>query len=299
MPQEPTIHSSYEKKTGTWQYVVADPSTLKAVIIDSVLDYDPSTQTISTETAECLLSMISDKGYKIEKILETHAHADHLTAASYLQNRLEREQGFKAPICIGKRITQVQDMFGQRYGVPADEYKGVFDKFFDDEESFEIGNLTATVTHLPGHTPDHIGYIIGENVFCGDSLFHTDIGTARADFPGGSASSLYNSGRKLLQLPGHYKIWLGHDYPSVERGTPVDCLSVRDHKERNKHLANNTTQEEFVSMREARDATLAAPKLLHPSLQMNIRAGRLPISTPMGLRFLHLPLKFKGAEWGA
>jgi glyoxylase-like metal-dependent hydrolase (beta-lactamase superfamily II) len=161
MPQEPTIHSSYEPKTGTWQYVVTDPSTHKAVIIDAVLDYDPSTQAISTETADALLSLIADRGYEIVKILETHAHADHLTAAAYLQKQIEQRQGYRPPICIGKRITQVQDLFGQRYGVPVEEYNGVFDKLFDDDESFEIGSLTATVMHLPGHTPDHLGYIIG------------------------------------------------------------------------------------------------------------------------------------------
>ena len=161
LPQEPTIHSSYEKMTGTWQYVLADPSTMKAVIIDSVLDYDPATQTISTQTADSLLSLIVGHGYTIEKILETHAHADHLTAASYLQSRLTQQQGHSPPICIGKRITQVQDLFGAKYGIPIKEYRGVFDKLFDDDERFEIGNLTATVIHLPGHTPDHIGYIIG------------------------------------------------------------------------------------------------------------------------------------------
>ena len=134
-------------------------------------------------------------------------------------------------------------------------------------------------------------------MFCGDSLFYIDIGTARADFPGGSASSLYNSGRKLLQFPGHFKIWLGHDYPSGERVDPVDCLSVRDHREHNKHFANDITEEDFVAMREARDATLAAPKLLHPSLQMNIRTGRLPGPTPVGHRLLHLPLEVDVAEW--
>jgi glyoxylase-like metal-dependent hydrolase (beta-lactamase superfamily II) len=134
-------------------------------------------------------------------------------------------------------------------------------------------------------------------VFCGDSVFHTDIGTARADFPGGSAATLYESGRKLLQLPEHFKIWSGHDYPSEERGKTVPCLSVQDHKEHNKHLASDITQQEFVSMREERDSSLAAPRLLHASLQINIRAGRLPCPTEMGQRFLRLPLKLKGAEW--
>lgn len=160
IPREPTIHGLYEEKTGTWQYVVADPFTLKAVIIDSVLDYDPLIQAITTRTADSLLALISEKNYKIDRILETHAHADHLTAASYLQLRIAQEQNYKPPICIGKRITQVQDLFGQKYGIPANEYENVFDQLFDDDESFKIGNLTATVIHLPGHTPDHIGYKI-------------------------------------------------------------------------------------------------------------------------------------------
>ena len=158
--EEPTIHSSFEERTGTWQYVVADPTTQKAVIIDSVLDYDAATQTISTSTADALLAMIAEKGYHIEKILETHAHADHLTAASYLQHRLSQLQGSKPPICIGQRIREVQKRFAERYGISADEYEGVFDHLFEDDETFSIGELTAKVMHLPGHTPDHIGYHI-------------------------------------------------------------------------------------------------------------------------------------------
>jgi glyoxylase-like metal-dependent hydrolase (beta-lactamase superfamily II) len=158
---EPTIHDVFESKTGTWQYVVADPSTLTAVIIDPVLDYDPATQVVTTHTADSLLSLINEKGYKVDRILETHAHADHLTAASYLQNRIAQEQGYRPPIGIGKRIEQVQKLFDQRYGIPAEEYEGVFDKLFDDDETFNIGNLRAMATHLPGHTPDHLGYKIG------------------------------------------------------------------------------------------------------------------------------------------
>jgi glyoxylase-like metal-dependent hydrolase (beta-lactamase superfamily II) len=157
----PTIHNVFESKTGTWQYVVADPTTLTAVIIDPVLDYDPATQVITTDSADALLSLVKEKRYKVEKILETHAHADHLTAASYLQKRLTEEQGNRPPIGIGKRIGQVQKLFGQRYGIPAEEYEGVFDKLFDDDETFKIGNLTAKAIHLPGHTPDHLGYRIG------------------------------------------------------------------------------------------------------------------------------------------
>jgi len=151
----------YEPRTGTWQYVVADPLTKKAIIIDSVLDYDPATPKISTSTADAILSLVAQNGYHVDKIVETHAHADHLTAASYLQNRLSRQQGGSKPaIGIGKRIRQVQELFAQRYGIAAGEYEGVFDNLFEDEETFHIGQLTAKVIHLPGHTPDHVGYQI-------------------------------------------------------------------------------------------------------------------------------------------
>jgi glyoxylase-like metal-dependent hydrolase (beta-lactamase superfamily II) len=294
---EPTIHDIFETKTGTWQYIVADPSTSTAVIIDPVLDYDPVTQAITTESADALLSLVKEKGYKIDKVLETHAHADHLTAASYLQSRLTEEQGHKPSIGIGKRIGQVQKLFGQKYGVSRQEYEHVVDKLFDDDETFEIGQLKATAMHLPGHTPDHLGYKIGDNVFCGDSLFHADIGTARCDFPGGSANNLFNSGRRLLSLPDNVKIWTGHDYPPNERGTPSSWMSVEEHRKQNRHLKDGVTEEEFVAMRQQRDATLAAPRLLDQSLQINIRGGRLPQPSESGLRMLHLPLKVKGAQW--
>lgn len=151
----------FENFTGTWQYIVADKSTSTAVIIDPVLDYDPATQTITTTSADALLTLVAEQGYKIERILETHAHADHLTAASYLQSRLAKTQGFKPPIGIGKRIEQVQKLFGQRYGIAREEWTGVFDKLFEDDETFAIGEITAQAIHLPGHTPDHLGYRIG------------------------------------------------------------------------------------------------------------------------------------------
>ncbi|KAH6876636.1 putative metallo-beta-lactamase domain protein [Thelonectria olida] len=294
---EPTIHDVFEPKTSTWQYIVADPFTSTAVIIDPVLDYDPVTQAITTESADALLSLVKEKGYDISHILETHAHADHLTAASYLQSRLAEEQGHKPSIGIGKRIGQVQKLFGEKYGVPRQEYERVVDKLFDDDETFEIGQLKATAMHLPGHTPDHLGYKIGDNVFCGDSLFHADIGTARCDFPGGSANNLFNSGRRLLSLPDNVKIWTGHDYPPSERGTPASWMSVEEHRKQNRHLKDGVTEEEFVAMRQERDATLAAPRLLDQSLQINIRGGRLPRPSESGLRMLHLPLKVKSAQW--
>jgi len=298
MTPEPNVISLFEKRTGTWQYVVADPSTKKAVIIDSVLDYDPTNQGISTSTADALLAVVSENGYHIEKILETHAHAVHLTAASYLQHRLHQRQGFKPPICIGQRIKQVQDLFAARYSIPADEYEGVFDHLFEDDEVFKIGQLTAKIIHLPGHTPDRIGYQITGNVFCGDSIFHADIGTARCDFPGGSAKDLFESAQKLLKLPHDVKVWTGHDYPACpERCDAVPWMTVQDHKENNKHISSDTQENAFLTMRGERDANLPAPKLLDPSLQINIRAGRLPRLTNEGQRLMHLPLKLDGEGW--
>ena len=163
--EQPIIHDVFENNTGTWQYVVADPSTSVAVIIDPVLDYDPVTQAITTASADALLSMVTRQGYRVDKILETHAHADHLTAASYLQQRLANQQGTRPAIGIGRRIGTIQQKFGQRYGVPAEELEGVFDRLFEDDEVFDIGNLKATAIHLPGHTPDHLGYRIGGNCY--------------------------------------------------------------------------------------------------------------------------------------
>ncbi|OQE16509.1 hypothetical protein PENFLA_c027G08431 [Penicillium flavigenum] len=296
MSSEPVIHDVFEPTSGTWQYLIADPSTSAAVIIDPVLNYDPATQAVATHAADSLLSLIKEKGYKIDKILETHAHADHLTAASYLQKRLAQDQDHMPPICIGKRIEQVQKLFAERYGVLEEEYKGIFDRLFDDDETFTIGTLKGQAIHLPGHTPDHLGYKIGDNLFCGDSLFHVDIGTARCDFPGGDANDLFRSGRKLLSLSDHVKIWTGHDYPPQGRSDPVPWMSVQDHKKLNKHLKDGISEEEFVALRKERDAGLAAPKLLHQSLQINIRAGRLPSPTKFGQRLLHLPLKLTEEE---
>ncbi|KAK6383912.1 hypothetical protein LTS17_003204 [Exophiala oligosperma] len=295
--QQPSIHPVFQDQTGTWQYVVADPDTKKAVIIDPVLDYDPSTQTASTTSADALLALIKEKGYRVEMILETHAHADHPTAATYLRTRLSQDQSMAPGIGIGKRIDQVQDLFGQKYGVPTVEYQNVFDKLFEDDETFKIGNMSVQAIHLPGHTPDHLGYKIGDNIFCGDSIFHADIGTARCDFPGGSAYDLYKSTQKLLSMADDVKIWTGHDYPPEDRALPQPYMTVRQHKTQNKHLKDDVSEDDFVAMRRERDAQLGEPRLLHQSLQMNIRAGRLPGSTPFGQKLLHLPLKLKVKEW--
>ncbi|OAA41297.1 metallo-beta-lactamase domain protein [Metarhizium rileyi] len=299
MDQMVAVHDIYEPKTGTWQYVVADPSTMSAAVIDSVLEFDPASATIDTKSADALLALIQQKKYTVELILETHAHADHLTAAAYLQEQLASSQGSRPDIGIGKHIQEVQKRFGDRYGVNSVEYSNVFDRLFEDDAQFKIGNLNATVLYLPGHTPDHVGYRIqvsvdnGEdNIFCGDTLFNADVGSARCDFPGGDATQLYHSVQKLLSHAPYVKIWTGHDYPPEARdGHAVSAMTVGQHREQNKHLKDGTSEREFVAWRTERDATLKEPRLIHYALQMNIRAGRLPKPTPMGDRLLHVPLK--------
>ncbi|KAE8312524.1 beta-lactamase-like protein [Aspergillus transmontanensis] len=288
---EPTVHSIFEKQTSTWQYIVACPETREAVIIDPVLDYSQEQLTINTTSADSLLDVVNLHHYKVVRLLETHAHADHLTAASYLQSRLQA-QGANVPVCIGRRIRQVQDTFAKRYGVPADELDNAFEHLLEDNETFPIGNLTAKVLHLPGHTPDHVGYLIGSNVFTGDSIFNPDVGSARCDFPNGDAEDLYQSMQKLLELPGEFKLYTGHDYPpstSSVRREPMPFATVNEQRERNKHVAGG--REQFVTWRKTRDSGLSEPRLLHQALQINIRGGKLP-GSPDGSRriFLQVPV---------
>jgi glyoxylase-like metal-dependent hydrolase (beta-lactamase superfamily II) len=292
----PQVHTVFEPKTGTWQYVVADPTTKQAVIIDSVLDYDPAASQLSTKSADDLLALVASHGYTITRILETHAHADHLTASRYLQKQLQQKESQRPEVCIGGRIKDVQALFGPRYGVPLSELDQAFDYTFKDGEKFKIGNVEAEVVHLPGHTPDHIGYVIGSNVFTGDSMFNPDVGSARCDFPGGSATSLYQSMQKLLHLPPHYRLYTGHDYPPDTREAPdgvkeMPYTTVKRQRRENKHVKEGTKEEDFVKWRAERDSGLPEPKLIHQSLQVNIRGGRLPRPDSSGMRWLHVPLK--------
>jgi len=293
MSSEPIVHTCFEPVTCTWQYVVADPETKSAVIIDPVLDFDPAKNAISTTSADALLSLAREHGYTITRLIETHAHADHLTAAHYLQRQLEASGAPKPAICIGKRIDGVQDRFAKRYGIEQPDYAGAFDHLVDDDEVFSIGNLSAKALHLPGHTPDHMGYVIGSNVFCGDSIFNPDVGSARCDFPSGSPHALYLSSQKLFSLPPHYKIYTGHDYPPGGDGRkdPVPYTTVAEQKAKNKHLKEGTTEEDFTKWRTERDSGLAEPRLIHQALQFNIRGGRLPLEKEGGDRLLHVPLK--------
>ncbi|KAH0542121.1 hypothetical protein FGG08_003421 [Glutinoglossum americanum] len=291
MATEPEIHSYFDAGTSTWQYIVADRETRDAVIIDPVLNFDPVTAGVSTTSADELLAHIAQSGYNVQRILETHAHADHLTAAGYLQRELLNRSGSRPPVCIGKRISEVQSTFAGRYGIDAQELTGAFDKLLEDDERFSLGNLSCTVIPLPGHTPDHVGYIIGGNAFTGDSIFNPYLGTARADFPGGSASSLYRSVKTLLSLPPDYRLYVGHDYPPDGKQGPVAFTTVAEQNSTNKHIKHDTTEEEFTKLRRDRDSALSEPKLLHQALQVNIRGGRMPERSQAGYRFLQIPLR--------
>lgn len=297
MSSEPEVQTCFEAKTGTWQYIVADPATKQAVIIDPVLDFDNATNQITTTTADGLLALVKQGGLTVVRILETHVHADHLTASAYLQRKVVEHGGEKPAICIGRRIKQVQARFGQRYQIAPAELEGAFDHEFDDREIFHIGQLQAKVLYLPGHTPDHIGYVIGSNVFTGDSIFNPDLGSARCDFPGGSADALFESISTLLALPPNFRLYTGHDYPPSTRQDrdgapqPKPFTTVQEQRADNKHARDGTTKEAFVKFRSERDAGLAEPRLIHQALQFNIRAGRLPEAGPEGFSFLKMPLK--------
>ena len=293
----PTVHASYEPVTGTWSYIVINPSSKTGAIIDSVLDFDPNTTTISTKSADKLLEIVSSNGYTITHILETHAHADHVTGSRYLQVKLSAEDK-KPLIGIGKRIKAVQQTFAARYGVPASELENAFDVLFDDDETVDIGGMQMTVLHLPGHTPDHVGYVVDGNVFTGDSLFNPDVGSARCDFPGGSAEHLFASVEKLLALPDNYRLYTGHDYPPKQEGNgarePLPYSTVAEQRRMNKHVGSEKNlegREGFIRWRAERDGQLGEPRLLHQSLQVNIRGGRLPPKNEFGMVMLTVPVK--------
>ena len=283
---QPRVHAQFDEATHTVSYVVWDPATCRAAIIDPVLDYDHRTGRVSHRSADDLLGIVADQGLSVDWVLETHAHADHLSAAPYLKEKTG------APIGIGARITEVQRTFAPVFGL--DDVSGdgrEFDCLFRDGETFALGGLEVEVMHTPGHTPACVSYRIGEAVFVGDTLFMPDYGTARADFPGGDARTLYRSIHRLLALPDATRLYLCHDYKAPGRDHFAWETTVGEEKTRNIHVGGGVDETSFVAMREARDATLAAPVLLLPSLQVNIRAGRLPDPDRDGRRFLKIPLK--------
>lgn len=283
---QPRVHAQFDEATHTVSYVVWDPATRRAAIIDPVLDYDHRTGRVSHRSADDLLGFAAGQGLSVDWVLETHAHADHLSAAPYLKEKTG------APIGIGARITEVQRTFAPVFGL--DDVSGdgrEFDRLFRDGETIALGGLQVEVMHTPGHTPACVSYRIGEAVFVGDTLFMPDYGTARADFPGGDARTLYRSIHRLLALPDATRLYLCHDYKAPGRDHFAWETTVGEEKTRNIHVGAGVDEASFVAMREARDATLAAPVLLLPSLQVNIRAGRLPDPDRDGRRFLRIPLK--------
>ena len=283
---QPRVHAQFDEATHTVSYVVWDPATCRAAIIDPVLDYDHRTGRVSHRSADDLLGIVADQGLSVDWVLETHAHADHLSAAPYLKEKTG------APIGIGARITEMQRTFAPVFGLEDVSGDGrEFDRLFRDGETITIGGLQVEVMHTPGHTPACVSYRIGEAVFVGDTLFMPDYGTARADFPGGDARTLYRSIHRLLALPDATRLYLCHDYKAPGRDHFAWETTVGEEKTRNIHVGGGVDETSFVAMREARDATLAAPVLLLPSLQVNIRAGRLPDPDRDGRRFLKIPLK--------
>jgi glyoxylase-like metal-dependent hydrolase (beta-lactamase superfamily II) len=282
----PQVISLFDEPTFTATHLVIDPATKKAAIIDSVLDFDPASGRTSHGSADTLVALVAEHGLSIEWILETHAHADHLSAAPYLQEKL----GGK--IAIGREIQHVQGVFGAIFNEGADLAcdGSQFDHLFSDGEAFRIGNLEAIALHVPGHTPADMAYVVGDAAFVGDTLFMPDYGTARADFPGGDARTLFRSIRRLLELPANTRVFLCHDYKAPGRDSFAFETTIGAERTANVHVHAGVTEDDFVAMREARDKTLGMPRLILPSIQVNIRAGHLPPAESNGTRYLKLPL---------
>lgn len=282
----PQIKAFFDEPTFTVTYVVHDPESLRAAIVDSVLDYDPASGRTSFSAADAVLGYVKEKGLSVDWHLETHAHADHLSAAPYLQQKL----GGK--IAIGEHIVTVQQTFGKLFNAGTDfERDGSdFDHLWKDGDRFRIGNLDVTVLHVPGHTPACIAYVIGDAVFVGDTMFMPDYGTARADFPGGDARTLYHSAMRLLSLPPETRLFMCHDYLPEGRKDYVWETTVEAERKANVHIHEGVSEDEFVAMREARDKTLAMPRLILPSVQVNMRAGHLPPAEDNGVTYLKIPV---------
>ncbi len=282
--QEPEITSFFDPDTFTVTHIVSDPATRCAAIIDSVLDYDPKSGRISYASADKVVSHVLRKGLTVAWLLETHAHADHLSAAPYLKEKL----GGK--IAIGRHICDVQGVFKNVFNAKDLDTQGTqFDHLFDDGETFKIGSLNVHVLHTPGHTPACLTYIVGKHAFIGDTLFMPDYGSARCDFPGGDAATLYQSIKKMLSLAPETQLHLCHDYPPKER-EPAWVTTVAEQRANNIHVHDGITQTEFVNMRTARDKTLSMPVLILPAIQVNIRAGRLPAPEDNGVVYLKIPI---------
>ena len=286
MAAGPHITAFFDEPTNTVSYLVADPETRAAAVIDPVLDYDPASGTVDTRSAERILAVADEQGLSIILVLETHPHADHLTAAPVLKARTGAKVG------IGARVCEVQKVFGPMFA--ADDVKcdgGDFDLLLEDGQRLPLGNLTIEVIATPGHTPACVSYKVGDAVFVGDTLFMPDYGTARTDFPGGDARQLYGSIRKLLAYPPETRLFMCHDYKAPGRDVFAWETTVGEQATRNLHIGGGVCEDDFVAMREARDAKLSMPKLLLPAIQVNIRAGRFPPAGADGVSYLRIPLR--------
>jgi len=289
MTKQPTIRAFFDEPTNTVSYLVADPAAKTAAIIDPVLDFDQNDGTVDTRSVAAMLKAADEAGYVIEWVLETHAHADHLSGAPYIKAKTG------AKIGIGEHIKDVQRIFRPVFNATdLATDGGDFDHLFKDGERFQIGALVAEVLYTPGHTPADISYKVGDAVFVGDTLFMPDYGTARADFPGGDARQLYQSIKRLQALPPETRLFMCHDYKAPGRDRYAWETTVKEQCEKNVHVKRGVTEDEFVQMRSKRDATLAAPRLLLPSIQVNIRAGKFPPKQADGVCYLQIPVKIKG-----
>ncbi len=290
MPQAPSVRAFFDEPTNTITYIVSDPAMKRAAIVDPVLDYDPASGVADSHSIDAILVEAAREGLTIDWILETHAHADHLTAAQIVKTATG------AKIGIGEHIDKVQAIFKPVFG--AEDVKadgGCFDHLFKDGERFKIGDLEGETIYTPGHTPADVAYKIGDAVFVGDTLFMPDYGTARADFPGGDAHALYQSIRRILSLPPQTRLFMCHDYKAPGREFYAWETTVAEQRAKNVQIKDGVSEEDFVAGRQKRDQELAAPRLLLPSIQVNIRAGKFPPPREDGARFLSIPVKFKGA----
>jgi glyoxylase-like metal-dependent hydrolase (beta-lactamase superfamily II) len=286
---QPTVTPFFHPPTGTWTYVVSDPATRQAAVIDSVLDYDWRSGRTGTAAADAVLQHLAAEGLQLRWILETHAHADHLSAAPHLQARAGGR------IAIGDGICQVQATFKRIFGLD-DEFRPdgrQFDRLLADGDALELGGITGRVIATPGHTSDSVSYLFGDALFVGDTVFMPDGGSARCDFPGGDAAELYRSVQKLYALPAATRLFVCHDYAPGGRAPQCET-TVGAQRDSNIHLTAATSEAEYVAMRRARDATLDVPNLIIPSVQVNIRAGHLPAAESDGVRYLRVPLNVLG-----
>jgi len=282
---KPIVKAFFDDATFTVSYVVNDPESRRAAIIDPVLDYEPHSGRTTTSSADALVAHVQESGLQVDWILETHVHADHLSGAAYIHDQLG------GTTAIGANVTAVQEVFKSIFNIEELSADGSqFGRLFSDGETFKLGNIDVQVIATPGHTPGCVTYVFGDCAFVGDTLFMPDFGTARTDFPGGCAAQLYASIQKILSLPDDTRLFMCHDYKAPGRDRYAWETSVAEQREQNIHINQNVSAAEFITLREGRDSQLGMPKLLLPAIQVNIRAGELPAAEDNGTRYLKIPL---------